>query len=359
MRIHHSFVIIHHSSFDMGRLLFRADGNAQIGLGHVMRCLALANMLKDVFSVRFAIVEPTTTLQSLIESAGVVVLSLSGSDAQSTFFNQIESDEIVVLDGYAFDEALQRSIRSRARKLVFIDDLVTGHQVADVVINHAGGVSAEEYYAEPYTQFCLGPHYTLLRPEFLEPEGFGKPSANGPIFVSLGGADPENRSLAVLQGIQKVDANLPVNIVLGPFHPNRPAIEAFQDYLPNLTILQNLSARQMVDILQACSLAITASSTISYEVCAINRPLIAVVTADNQTRLARFLLEEKLALSVLFSTYLTSRIPVLGLDEQIRLAVQDFQPTSEIVTHSLRAQRHYFDGQSPERFRALFRNLSA
>ncbi|WP_080055072.1 UDP-2,4-diacetamido-2,4,6-trideoxy-beta-L-altropyranose hydrolase [Spirosoma aerolatum] len=343
----------------MSRLLFRADGNAQIGLGHVMRCLALANMLRDDFSMRFAIAEPTYTIENQIEATGLAVLSLPASGSQLAFINQIATDEIVVLDGYTFDEAFQRSVRSKARKLVFIDDLVTGHQVADVVINHAGGVSADEYDAEPYTQFCLGPHYAMLRPEFLRPEGFAKPSIDGPIFVSLGGADPENRSLEVLQGIQKVDRHLPVQIVLGPFHPNRPAIEAFQSQLPNLTVLQNRSASQMVDTLQACSLAITASSTISYEVCAINRPLITVVTADNQIRLARFQSEEKLALSVLFTTYLTNQIPVLGLDEQIRLAIQSIQPTSEIVSDSLLAQRHFFDGQSPSRFRALFRNLSA
>ncbi|GAB4039626.1 UDP-2,4-diacetamido-2,4,6-trideoxy-beta-L-altropyranose hydrolase [Spirosoma gilvum] len=343
----------------MSRLLFRADGNAQIGLGHVMRCLALAHMLKNDFSMRFAIVEPTATIQSMIEQTGIVVLSLPASDSQSAFVNLIEGDEVVILDGYAFDESFQRSVRSKALKLVFIDDLITGHQVADVVINHAGGVSNDEYDAADYTQFYLGPHYTMLRPEFLKPEGFGEPPTNVPIFVSLGGADPENRSLTVVEGIKKADASLPVHIVLGPFHPNRAAIEAFQAELPNLTILENLSASQMVETLQQCRLAITASSTISYEVCAVNRPLIAVVTADNQARLARFLSEKKLALSVLSPTYLTGKIPVLGLDEQIRLAIQNFQPASEIVADSLSNQRRYFDGQSPERFRALFQNLNA
>ena len=339
-------------------ILFRADGNAQIGMGHVMRCLALAEMLAGTFVGKFAITEPPPEVISLIEKRGLLVLALSKDNGEREFLDQIEADEIIVLDGYSFDETFQQSVRSRAQKLVFIDDLLTGHQVADVIINHAGGVAETDYNAPPETQFCLGPHFALLRPEFLNPAGFGPPFQEGPIFVSLGGADSQNISLTVLEAIQQVDATLPVHVVLGPFHPNRASIEAFQNQLPNLSILQNLNAAQMVDELTECSLAITACSTIAYEVCAINRPLITVVTADNQARLAQFLSEEKLALSVNFPTLLTRLVPVLELDKLLKLAIQAFQFSPETVDESLVNQRRFFDGRSPERFRALFRTLS-
>jgi UDP-2,4-diacetamido-2,4,6-trideoxy-beta-L-altropyranose hydrolase len=193
----------------------------------------------------------------------------------------------------------------------------------------------------------------------LRPDGFGAPPADGPIFVSLGGADPNNTSLTVLEAIRQVDATLLVHIVLGPFHPNRASIDEFRSQLPNLTILQNLNASQMVDELAACSLAITACSTIAYEVCAINRPLITIVTADNQARLAQFLSEEKLALSVNFPTLLTRLTPVLGLDQMLKLAIQGFQFSPETVAESLDNQRRFFDGRSPEWLRMLFRQLSA
>lgn len=343
----------------MTTLLFRADGDAQIGMGHVMRCLALANMLQGEYAMQFAITEPTSTVRELIEAAGLSVNVLPKSDPTSTFLATIQPNQIVVVDGYSFDQSFQQSVRNRAKKLVFIDDLLTGHQVADVVINHAGGVTEADYEAERHTQFCLGPHYALLRPEFLRAGGFGTPPADGPVFVSLGGADPNNTSLTVLEAIRQVDATLPVHIVLGPFHPDRASIDAFRSQLPNLTILQNLNASQMVDELAACRLAITACSTIAYEVCAINRPLIAIVTADNQDRLAQFLSEEKLALSVNFPTLLTRLTPVLGLDQMVKLSIQGFQFSPETVTESLDNQRRFFDGRSPERLRMLFRRLSA
>lgn len=343
----------------MNKLLFRADGNTEIGLGHVMRCLALADMLKGDFSIHFAIVSPTPGLLDLLGNASLSILELPESGHQDAFLDQIESDEIVVLDGYSFDESFQREIRKRAKKLVFIDDITNGQQVADVVINHAGGVAETDYDAEAYTRFCLGPHYALLRPEFLRPGGFGEAPVNGPIFVNMGGADPKNTSLKVLEGIRLADSTLPVHLVLGPFHPNRAAIEAFQNQLPNLTVLQNLTAGEMVSELQQCQLAITSCSTIAYEVCAINRPLITVLTADNQARLAQFLAEEKLALSVNFPTLLTRLTPVISLENMLKLAIQGFQFMPETVAESLENQRRFFDGRSPEQFRDVFQEITA
>lgn len=340
----------------MNQLLFRADGDAQIGMGHVMRCLALANMLGDPF--RFATVRPAPEVVRLIEDANGTVVSLPTDDL-ADFLSVTAPGDVAILDGYAFGETDQRAVRERAGTLVFIDDLAAGRQVADVVINHAGGISEIDYDAEPYTTFCLGPHFALLRPDFLRPKGFEPPPVDGPIFVNLGGADTNNTSLTVLEAIRQVDAALPVCLVLGPFHPDRAAIEAFRSQLPNLTILQNRSAAQLVAQLEQCSLAITACSTIAYEVCAVNRPLIAVVTADNQDRLAQFLADEKLALSVNFPTLLSRLTPSMRLDTVLRLAIQSFQFSPDAALDTLANQRRYFDGRSPERFRALLDRLFA
>lgn len=340
----------------MNQLLFRADGDAQIGMGHIMRCLALADMLDRAF--RFAVVRPAPEVVRLIEDANGTVVSLPTGDI-ADFVSVTDPGDVAILDGYTFGETDQRAVRERAGTLVFIDDWAAGRQVADVVINHAGGIRETDYDAEPYTTFCLGSHYALLRPEFLRPEGFGPPPVDGPIFVSLGGADPDNTSLTVLEAIRQVDAALPVRLVLGLFHPDRVAIEAFRDQLPNLTISQNRSAAQMVAQLEQCSLAITACSTIAYEVCAVNRPLIAVVTAGNQDRLAQFLSDEKLALSVNFPNLLSRLTPSMSLDTALRLAIQSFQFSSDAAPDTLANQRRHFDGRSPERFRALFDRLCA
>ena len=63
----------------MNKLIFRADGNAQIGLGHVMRCLALADMLQGGFSMQFALVTPSIEVRALIEKAGIAIIRAPNS----------------------------------------------------------------------------------------------------------------------------------------------------------------------------------------------------------------------------------------------------------------------------------------
>jgi UDP-2,4-diacetamido-2,4,6-trideoxy-beta-L-altropyranose hydrolase len=333
-------------------VLFRADGNAQIGLGHVMRCLALAEMLGPAYKRRFALVQPAPTVVRLIEEKGVAVIPLQSTDLDE-FLSVIETDEVVVLDGYSFTTDFQRAVRQGARALVYIDDLVAGHQVADVVVNHAGNITEYDYRAEPYTQFLLGPHYALLRLPFFAPKT--PVPHEGPIFVSLGGADPSNTTLRVLEGLllcfQTLKQEWRVHVVVGPMQQNRPAIEALQSSFKYLKILSNLTAEQMVAELTKCQLAVTACSTVAYEVCSIGRPLIAIQTADNQERIARFLMAKHLA--EVFQNSLSVQELAEAIDTGLHYNILPPANASQVTN-----QHAYFDSRSPERFRALFNRLT-
>src|SRR5205823_4199042 len=98
--------------------------------------------------------------------------------------------DIVVLDGYNFNTEYQQAIKNKGCKLVVIDDLHAWHQVADVVINHAEGITSPDYSAESYTQFCLGLDYVLLRKPFLQPKtSIRKITSVKKVFISMGAAD--------------------------------------------------------------------------------------------------------------------------------------------------------------------------
>jgi UDP-2,4-diacetamido-2,4,6-trideoxy-beta-L-altropyranose hydrolase len=331
------------------RIIFRADGDAQIGMGHVMRCLALADMLGESFDRSLAIVQPVPVVQELITAKGITLISLKTDDLAELLI-LIKDTDVVVLDGYNFDEQYQRTLSQQAHKLVYIDDLVQGQQVANVVINHAGGITEYDYRAETYTQFFLGPHYAMLRPVFFQPAS--PVPAEGTIFVNLGGADPHNRSAWVLDALRlafrQMGQQWRVHLVLGPFHPNRANLDAYRDHLKHLTILSNLTAEQMVGELQKCQLAITACSTISYEVCAIHRPLIGIKTADNQQYLANFLQKEQVAQAVF-----SPQADLVSLANTIQLALERNKESSTVLAR----QKHYFDSRSPERFRTIINRL--
>jgi spore coat polysaccharide biosynthesis predicted glycosyltransferase SpsG len=61
------------------RLVLRADGNSRIGLGHVMRLLALADILREQFGCVFVIQEPDAVLLTQLRESCSEVATASNS----------------------------------------------------------------------------------------------------------------------------------------------------------------------------------------------------------------------------------------------------------------------------------------
>lgn len=267
-------------------MIFRADGNSRIGLGHFTRTLALATMLKDEFDRSFALSEPTAYQVQELNKEGIPLQSLPEAPMHfEVFLDSLKGNEIVVLDNYFFDTAYQKQIKSKGCKLVCIDDLAEQHFVADAVINHSGGVREDIYSCEPHTKLYVGLDYALLRKEFLQaaPNRTAKEDRREVILVCLGGADPSNETLKILKVLEQKGEQKPVYVVVGAANKNAGTITAFANGTElNVTILQGLTASEMLSYMQLCSTAITAPSSISFEYIAVGGVLYLCLTADNQ-----------------------------------------------------------------------------
>lgn len=150
----------------MQKIYFRADASANIGYGHFIRTLALADMLKDDFDCTFFTCHPTPYQVEEMEKVCPFV-TLQEETHYDEFLACLQGNEIVVLDNYFFDTGYQRAIKQKGCRLVCIDDMHDKHYVADVVINH-GLNNPELFDVEPYTKLCLGFEWALLRKPFLE-----------------------------------------------------------------------------------------------------------------------------------------------------------------------------------------------
>lgn len=116
----------------MKKILFRADGSAQTGMGHIMRSLALADMLGEAkttpFDRRFAIANPPDSTRKLLAKLHIPLVELASNELDE-LLTHVTADDVVVLDGYQYDESFQRAVRKQAHKLVFIDDLMEGSRL--------------------------------------------------------------------------------------------------------------------------------------------------------------------------------------------------------------------------------------
>ncbi|MEO1518361.1 MAG: UDP-2,4-diacetamido-2,4,6-trideoxy-beta-L-altropyranose hydrolase [Bacteroidota bacterium] len=269
-------------------IVFRADGNAAIGLGHVIRSLALVQLLQNDFHCHFLIRGASDALRQQISShCQMTELSDIPPDQEAIqvcnrFLN---GREIVVLDGYHFDTTYQRQIRQKGSKLVCIDDMHQHHFVADAIINHSPGVRPEHYSHETWTRCCLGPSYSLLRPAFREASQSTRYIDRiDQLFICFGGADSQQLSLRALEAISGQALGLSaIHVVLGSANQSVEKVKAFASITnENILVYQNLKANEMVELMQECHLAIVPSSSILYEVMAVQMPAITGYYVDNQ-----------------------------------------------------------------------------
>lgn len=258
------------------KIYFRADAGPEIGYGHYIRSLALADMLKQDFDCTMFTQTPTD--YQLHEATGICpVIALPADNSKlDCFLNQLQGDEIVVLDNYFFTTDYQRSIKAKGCKLVCIDDIHDKHYVADVVINH--GVDSKLLFdVEPYTKLCLGYPYALLRKPFLKfvtEERHKK----GVIAVCFGGSDPHNLTKRYVEHLIKNPWVEQVIAIVGDGYQYQETLSSF----PNLEIHSKLSADAIANLFRSAEAVVCSASTTAYEALACGARVYAGWYVDNQ-----------------------------------------------------------------------------
>jgi len=328
------------------RIIFRADGNSKIGLGHVVRSLALAYLFKDDFRCYFAIQNPSPNIVNQIESSGAVPIVLPKntnykSDALYLTQQVLMADDIVVLDGYNFNFEYQQIIRQAAASLVCIDDIQAYPFLADVVINQAGSINPKNYQVQPYTKLCLGPAYALLRDPFLKAAAQPRSVATiKKIMLNMGGADPDNHTCRILAQIIPYYSDLTLEVVIGSAFSHYTALQDLAKTYPNITLHENLAAEAMCQLMQSCDAAILPPSSVSYEWCSVGGPLFLHQIADNQQYINAFLLENQLA------------FPFIDLPAILTNPAQ-----KDLIKTQIQNQKTWFNGQSRYKLQAVFNEL--
>ena len=329
------------------RLVLRADGNSQLGLGHVMRLLALAEILRaDFEEVAFFIQAPDAALAALLTQAGLPMVALVAGpldqEATQELATFLRPTDVLVLDGYGFDYAYQQAVRPLVARLVCLDDLHAFPFAADLMLNPAGGVSAARYdLRPPAARLLAGPAYAPIRPAF---QAFTAQSDSSPsqVLLCLGGADPRQLTRATAAALLALPGVAHVHAVVGSAYLGWAELREWASaHAGRLSLHRALAAPELAALMRRCGAAVLSPSTISYEYCAAGGGLLLLLpTADNQHDLDYFLRSAGLALP-----YPTAP-NVLTAAEAPRLARQ-----------LRRAQQQHFDGQAPQRLRQEFAAL--
>lgn len=295
------------------RFLFRTDADAQIGTGHLMRCLALARALRAmgaecVFLCRSA---GLGSLAQRIVAEGHALLALPEADSQHVgvdvsahahwlpggwrrdaeacrhALDGMPTSDWLIVDHYALDHRWQSSMRFAAQKLMVIDDLADRQHDCDLLLDQNLVDAMEQRYDGLVPNHCvrlLGPRYALLRQEFERNENDPGPPpdrAEQPrLLIMFGGADAGNLTLRTVQALVRLRWAGPVDIVAGPLYAHLPELRAAMAGLP--AALLHASADNIAELMRRAGLAVGSPGVASWERCACSLPTLAIAQADNQ-----------------------------------------------------------------------------
>ena len=333
------------------KLLIRADASAEIGTGHVMRCIALAEAWQDTIGEVFFVSSfNTQALEDRLKIKGIRIRHINNqagtcSDAEETsqIAHQCGADWIVV-DGYHFGAEYQKTIKDTGLSLLIIDDYGhADHYYADIVLNQNIYADRSLFKKhEPFTRFLLGTKFVLLRKEFLKWSGWRRdiPEKARKILVTLGGGDPDNVTLNVINAIRGIELNeLEVKVVVGSANPHFNLIHETINEKPGITLIKNTD--NMPEFMAWADIAISAGGTTCYELFFMRVPSIIIPIAENQKPVANELKTKNI----------TKVVEVNDVKNQIKFNGLIFEFLNNYKTRSEFSERmaQYIDGKGISR----------
>ncbi len=289
-------------------LLIRADATVAMGTGHVMRCLALAQVWQEAGGkVVFALAKSLPSVKERLLSEGMEVVLVEGKpgspeDARRTaqLANQCTAAWVVV-DGYHFGADYQQELKAAGLQVLFVDD--TGHAshyAADLVLNQ--NVNADESLypkRESYTRLLLGSSYVLLRREFWRWHGWKReiPAFGGKLLITMGGSDPDNLTFRALEAVAQANCErLETVVVVGGSNPHQESLRLSAAECKSSVSL--VSDPSMPDLMAWADLALTTAGGTLWELLFMGCSVLSYARDRNQEQIISQLHEEGIVLGL-------------------------------------------------------------
>lgn len=324
----------------MTSIVFRTDASLQIGTGHVMRCLTLADALKaegvechficrehpgnlldyikgkgySAYAIsvmhaeraesRGASTLPSTELAQLAHAHWLGASQQQDADECALILSELRPDWLIV-DHYALDACWESVLQPHYQKLMVIDDLADRPHTCDVLVDQTFGRKADDYLPKVPAgcKVLCGSQYALLRPEFAALRQYSLKRRETPqmysLLVNMGGVDRNNATGKVLQALRHCDlpVSCSITVVMGTSAPWLSGVRLQAEQMPWPTDIR-VGVSNMAQLMADSDLAIGAAGSTSWERCCLGLPTVMIVLADNQRQVAQGLERVGAALAI-------------------------------------------------------------
>jgi UDP-2,4-diacetamido-2,4,6-trideoxy-beta-L-altropyranose hydrolase len=292
------------------KVAFRVDASNDIGIGHVMRCLTLADILMERGAeVQFLCSDHPGNMAALLRQRSIEVELLPRPAGANEFKNAADYSnwlgatqpedaertiralrgqhlDWLIVDHYALDAEWESQLRPHANNVLAIDDLANRRHDCDVLVDQNYSSSAEDRYRGLLSaggRAWLGPYFAMLRPEFRRARRSPRTrdGAVRRILIFFGGSDPLNLTGLAIEALCKPEfRSLQVDVVVGINNPHRHSLEESAGRRPHTSIYG--PQLHLADLMAQADLSIGAGGVTTWERMCAGLPSIVVSIADNQ-----------------------------------------------------------------------------
>lgn len=255
-------------------IVLRVEGYDDIGLGHVYRCLTLADSMLD-HDVHFVVSHKSAMGIKLIKSRFYEVVSFKDAARELAAIESCAPDVVVndILDTKA---AYVRALKNAGYKVVNFEDQGSGHKLADRVIN--------AMYAETDGKSGIygGPEYVCLRDEFYSAKPIEIRENVKNVLVLFGGTDPSNLTLKVTGWLTRTGYKNRITVVVGPGYRRTRGLEELSRKHPRISVVSN--TKIITKYMGAADLAVTSAGRTVFELATLGIPMVVLCQNSRERR---------------------------------------------------------------------------
>lgn len=319
-------------------IVIRVDAHADIALGHLSRCLSLAQSLSELgCQIQFVVFDNKEAESWLLQSNFSFDLSpykINTLGDYDHFFSLCERRkfDLLLVDSYDLDARYLAQLQKAVPVLAYIDDLGQVYE-ADIVINPS--CQALDIVYQANTEI-LGSNYVILEKSYwTEPVKSGQRADT--LMITFGGIDHYDLSARLLPMIEEVNEKIKVNMVIGPYYENKDSVVAAASGSKlDVKIIEGLS--NLYSVIQESDVAITAGGNTVYELAASATPCVGIAVWDCQNENINFLSSKNTLIPLYYSED-------SGFDAQLSSSVEVLLNNEALRKNMSREGRRLIDGK--------------
>jgi len=292
-------------------LFVRVDAGIEIGDGHFLRCLTLADRLKNKNNqIIFISNKLPKHFIEKIKRSNFKIYKINGythiqeeklgKKIKKQLINNdlIETKKIIekyknstnwlIIDHYGIDYVWEKNVCTNIEKIIVIDDLANRKHECDILIDHNFYENMQKRYTKLIPNYCkqfIGPKFTLLRPEFYNArKNLKRQKQFKRILISFGGSDPSNETKKAILAIEDLEKKYKIDVIVGTNNPNKKQIMKLCSKISFCNFYEQVE--NMSKYMKRADLAIGAGGTSTWERCCLGLPTIVTILSKDQKKIA-------------------------------------------------------------------------